>query len=70
MNQRFAKTMKRDVTTINPQNLISVLNEASTQLLDSKEKAAAFYFDQIVDWIRSGKSLSSDNKTVSKMLGL
>jgi hypothetical protein len=68
--QRFAKTMKRDVTTINPQNLIRVLNEGSTQLTDSGEKAAAFFFDQIVEWIRSGKPLSSEQKTVSKMLGL
>lgn len=70
MNQRFAKTMKRDITTINPQNLISVLKEGSSQLTDSGEKDAAFFFDQIVDWIRAGKSLSSEQKTVSKMLGL
>tara|TARA_R110000772_G_scaffold2863_14_gene10529 strand:+ start:2441 stop:2650 length:210 start_codon:yes stop_codon:yes gene_type:complete len=68
--QRFAKTIKRDVTTINPQNLIRVLNEASSQLNDSKEKAAAFFLDQIVEWIRAGKSLSPEQKTVSKMLGL
>jgi len=70
MNQRFAKTMKRDITTINPQNLVSVLKEASQQLNYSKEKEAAFFFDQMIDWIRSGKALSSDEKSVSKMLGL
>lgn len=70
MNQRFAKSMKRDITTINPQNLISVLKEASSQLGANKEHDAAFFFDQIVDWIRSGKSLSSDSKQVSKMLGI
>ena len=37
MNQRFAKTMKRDITTINPQNLVSVLKEASQQLNYSKD---------------------------------
>lgn len=55
---------------INPMTLMQFVRECSNQLTEAGYEDSAFYFDQIVDHIRSGKGLTSDPKKVSSILGL
>ena len=55
---------------INPMTLMQFVRECSNQLNEAGYEDSAFYFDQIVDHIRSGKGLTSDPKKVSSILGL
>lgn len=55
---------------INPMTLMQFVRECSNQLTEAGYEDCAFYFDQIVDHIRSGKGLTSDPKKVSSILGL
>jgi hypothetical protein len=50
--------------------LMQFVRECSTQLNAAGYEDCAFYFDQIVDHIRSGKGITADPKKVSSMLGL
>jgi hypothetical protein len=71
MYQRGGKVQKPvGDDRINPMTLMQFVRECSTQLNAAGYEDCAFYFDQIVDHIRSGKSLTSDPKKVSSMLGL
>jgi len=49
---------------------ISFFRTAKEELLSVGYDDAAFYFEQVEEWLRSGKSLPTTNKEVSKVLGL
>jgi hypothetical protein len=71
MYQRSAKMSKpAGDDRISPMTLMQFVRECSVQLNDAGYEDCAFYFDQIVDHIRSGKGLTSDPKKVSSILGL
>jgi hypothetical protein len=55
---------------INPMTLMQFVRECSTQLNGAGYEDCAFYFDQIVDHLRSGKGLTADPRKVSSILGL
>jgi hypothetical protein len=71
MYQRAAK-MSKPVgdDRINPMTLLQFVRECSNQLNVAGHDDCAFYFDQIVDYLREGKGLTSDPKKVSSILGL
>ena len=71
MYQRGGKVQKPiGDERINPMTLMQFARECSTQLNAAGYEDCAFYFDQIVDHLRTGKGLTSDPKKVSSMLGL
>lgn len=71
MYQRSAKMSKpASDDRISSMTLLQFIRECSNQLNDAGYEDCAFYFDQIVDHLRSGKGLSSDPKKVSSILGL
>lgn len=71
MYQRAGKVSKPIADErINSMTLMQFVRECSAQLTEAGYEDSAFYFDQIVDHIRSGKSLTADPKKVSSILGL
>jgi hypothetical protein len=54
----------------NAMTLVQFMRECASQLFDNGNEDAAFYFDQIVEHLRSGKGLTSDPRKVSSILGL
>lgn len=71
MNQRAGKVQKPiGDDRINQMTLMQFVRECSTQLNAAGYEDSAFYFDQIVDHIRSGKGLTADPRKVSSILGL
>lgn len=71
MYQRSGKVSKPIADDrINPMTLMQFVRECSAQLNQAGYEDCAFYFDQIVDHIRSGKGLTADPKKVSSILGL
>lgn len=70
MFQRKGKMVAKEPVNLNSMGLVSFMKEAKSQLESNGEGNAAHYFDMIIDHIRSGKPLSSDERQVSRILGL
>ena len=49
---------------------VAFFKYAKELLEEQGEEDAAFYFEQIEDWIRSGKSLPGDKKVIATALGV
>ena len=59
-----------DVFGIKAQKLISFFEEAAKQLNEEGKEDEAFYFEQVADYLRSGKDLTDDPRKVTTILGL
>jgi hypothetical protein len=71
MYQRGGKVQKPiGDDRINPMTLMQFTRECAAQLNGAGHEDSAFYFEQIVEYLRSGKGLTSDPKKVSSILGL
>lgn len=71
MNQRAGKMSKSmGDERINPMILMQFARECAVQLNGAGYEDSAFYFEQIVDHLRSGKGLTADPRKVSSILGL
>lgn len=71
MYQRSAK-MSKPVGdgSISPMLLTQFIKECKNQLESVGYEDCAFYFEQIEEALRNGKSLTADPKKVSSILGL
>ena len=56
--------------SFNAMSLVQFMRECATQLNGAGNDDAAFYFEQVVDHLRTGKGLTSDPRKVSSILGL
>ena len=71
MYQRGGKASKpMGDDRINSMTLMQFVRECATQLNGAGYDDSAFYFEQIVDHLRTGKGLTSDPRKVSSILGL
>lgn len=55
---------------IQPSKLISFFDEAAKQLNGEGKEDEAFYFEQVADYLRSGKDLDDAPRKVTSILGL
>ena len=71
MYQRSAK-MSKPVGDgrIDPMSLTRFMKECKNQLESAGYEDCAFYFEQIEEALREGKSITADPRKVSQMLGL
>jgi len=69
-NQRKGKMQTRPDQPGSEMSLFKFFKEASIQLNDAGHEDAAFYFEQMQDWISSGKKLPTDKDTTIKALGI
>ena len=69
----FLKTLKDDIKN-NPKNFdISPTQQQLQNLIDdwsSPNPRDAFYMEQMVDWLQSGKQLPTSEESILKALGL
>ena len=65
---KYQKAVKAPVT--NDMTLVMFVRHAKEALESAGYEDPAFYFEQIEDWIRAGKSIPSSRKEVEKVLGL
>lgn len=71
MYQRSAKMSKpMGDGTISPMLLTQFVKQCKLQLESAGYEDCAFYFEQIEDSLREGKSITSDPKKVQRILGL
>ena len=70
-NQRPGK-MKRAALVGPGDSMLTVkfFKYAAKVLEDKGEEDAAFYFEQVEDWLRSGKPLSADEKMIKSIFGM
>tara|TARA_Y100001937_G_C6983544_1_gene268836 strand:- start:17 stop:232 length:216 start_codon:yes stop_codon:yes gene_type:complete len=69
-NQRPGKMQSRPDQPGSEMSLFKFFKEARVQLEDAGHDDAAFYFEQMQDWISSGKKLPTDKDTVIRALGI
>lgn len=69
-NQRPGKTQSRPDQIGSEMGVFKFFKEAKIQLEEAGESDAAFYFEQMQDWISSGKKLPTDKDTVIRALGI
>lgn len=71
MNQRPGKTHKAAANDgLGEMKLRNFFRTCQELLEESGDTAAAYYFEQIVDEINNGKSLPTDRREVSRLLGI
>ena len=69
MYQRAAKK-KPAMVSIDGMSTVTFFRIAKEELQNAGYDDEAFYFEQVEDWLRSGKSLPTTEKEVGKVLGL
>ena len=69
-NQRKGKYQSKTDIPSSEMAVFKFFKEASKQLTDEGKEDEAFYFEQMVDWLQSGKKLPTDEKGVTKALGI
>ena len=68
-NQIPAKIEKKlDIT--GDMQVFKFFKTAAKLLHDEGKEDEAFYMEQMVDWLRSGKSLPTSEESITKALGL
>jgi|TARA_B100000780_G_scaffold265042_1_gene220160 hypothetical protein len=68
-NQIPAKIEKKlDIT--GDMQVFKFFKTAAKLLNDEGKEDEAFYMEQMVDWLRSGKSLPTSEESITKALGL
>lgn len=70
MYQRAAKTKPASMTSMDGMTQVSFFRIAKEELTKAGYEDPAFYFEQVEDWLRSGKSLPTTEKEVGRVLGL
>lgn len=70
MYQRAAKKKPASMTSMDGMTQVTFFRIAKEELESVGYNDSAFYFEQVEEWLRSGKSLPTTNKEVSKVLGL
>ena len=70
MYQRAAKTKPASMTSMDGMAQVAFFRIAKEELTKAGYEDPAFYFEQVEDWLRSGKSLPSTEREVGKVLGL
>jgi hypothetical protein len=70
MFQRAAKSKPASMTSMDGMAQVSFFRAAKEELNSVGYEDAAFYFEQVEEWLRSGKNLPTTGKEVSKVLGL
>jgi len=68
-NQRPGKVEKK-LDRNGDMQVFKFFKTAAKLLNDEGKEDEAFYMEQMVDWLKSGKSLPSDEEQVTKALGL
>ena len=69
MNQRGRKTYSASANDNTGMGLVTFLKTAK-EVVASENEDAAFYFEQIEDWLRDGNFLSTSRREIERMLGL
>ena len=69
-NQRKANYQSKPDQPSSEMAIFKFFKEARTQLEDAGHEDAAFYFEQMQDWISSGKKLPTDKETIIRALGI
>ena len=70
-NQRAGKTHRAALGDgMQDMRLKNFFRDAADILHTCNEPDAAFYFEQICDWIMEGKQLPSSRSEISKVLGV
>lgn len=70
-NQRTGKTHRAALSDgMQDMKLRNFFRDAQEALVDAGEEDAAFYFEQVVDHFNAGKSLPTNRKEVSRLLGV
>lgn len=71
MNQRMGKTHKAAANDgLGEMKLRNFFRTCKELLEENGDTDAAYYFEQIVDEINSGKSLPNDRREISRLLGI
>ncbi|MAE55643.1 MAG: hypothetical protein CMK23_06570 [Porticoccaceae bacterium] len=70
MYQRAAKTKPASMTSMDGMAQVAFFRIAKEELTKAGYEDPAFYFEQVEDWLRSGKGLPSTAREVGKVLGL
>jgi len=69
-NQRSAKTYRAAANDNSGMGTVLFFKYATKALTESGYEDPAFYFEQIVDHLRDGGSLPTNQREVEKVLGL
>lgn len=70
-NQRPGKWKKASMADqMDGMKTVSFFKYAKELLEEQGEQDAAFYFEQMEDWLRGGKSLPGDKKVIATALGV
>lgn len=70
-NQRAGKTHRAALSDgTQDMKIRNFFRDAAEILTQAGEEDAAFYFEQVIDYINSGKSLPSSKQEVSRALGV
>jgi len=70
MNQRAGKTKKGLSSGMAEMNLFKSMKMAAEVLNENDYEDCAFYFEQIVDYLSSGKKLPLDKREMERALGV
>ena len=69
-NQRSGKTHAAATNDRSGMGTLQFFKSAAEALTEAGYEDEAFYFEQVVDHLRSGGGLPSDKRAVEKVLGL
>ena len=69
-NQRRGKWMSSTLRDSSGMNTVTFFKCAKKVLSDYGQEDAAFYFEQVEEHLREGKSLPLDERTVGRVLGI
>lgn len=69
-NQRRGNYKPASANDGSSMNTVMFFKEAKLALEQAGNEDAAFYFEQVEEWLRSGKGLPSSAREVSKVLAL
>ena len=69
-NQRSGKTYRAASNDNSGMSTLKFFKSAAEALTEAGYEDEAFYFEQVVDHLRSGGSLPKDKRGVEKVLGL
>lgn len=70
MFQRAGKKKPASMASLDGMTTVTFFKLAKENLERAGYEDEAFYFEQVEEWLRSGKSLPTTDKEVSKVLGL
>ena len=69
-NQRPGKVVRAADPTMKDMTTLKFFKNAQKVLEQSGKEDEAFYMEQMVDWLQSGKQLPTSEESIIKALGL